>query len=487
MSAAVSRGHKEKPMKTGTEYLDWVVKIARSMGAKKVEAVVSRQSSLLKRVWYGKIHQNPAGDSYGLNLGLIKDGRYITGGISTLDERNTEELIEKLLSEVPHMPETDLPELSLKFPDRFPGEEILLTGYDERTAALNSKDAVRKLSELKEYLQEFEATKDIVWSGKMAMSEGEVWFGNSNDVRLRHAYTGSFLNCYAFPNPYEEPEMSTYSASGHFVVDKIDVGKVAWELAFKTAFQKGKKRINLFEGRNSAEAEFDVIMEPYALAPIIGWVSMFSFNGLNYLRGSSALSGRMGQIVTGANISIIDEPLRFSPSPFDGEGYPKKSIALIDKGVLKAVATDSTIARMLGTPNTAHASLPTGKSGGAMPSQISLMVDCQPLSIGEMVDRCMLPTIWITKTHYIAMPHIQSAEVTGTTQHGVFLIDKGKITPIYNLRFKQKMFEALSRVETAGPQLVVYDAWDEGGTSPFFLPAFKIKDFKIFGGTTLEN
>ena len=85
------------------------------------------------------------------------------------------------------------------------------------------------------------------------------------------------------------------------------------------------------------------------------------------------------------------------------------------------------------------------------------------------------------------MPHIQSAEVTGTTQHGVFLIDKGKITPIYNLRFKQKMFEALSRVETAGPQLVVYDAWDEGGTSPFFLPALKIKDFKFLGGTTLEN
>ncbi|MBI2637475.1 MAG: hypothetical protein HYW88_01115 [Candidatus Sungbacteria bacterium] len=427
-------------MKTGSAYLNWVIKTARAMGAEKVEASVSRQSSILKRIWYGKIHQNPAGDSYGLNLGLIKDGRYVSGSLSTFDEARTTELIEKLLSEVPHMPETDLPELSTEFPEGFPGEQNMRTGYDTKTAALSSHDAILKLSQLQELLRGADVTHDIVWSGKMVMSEGEAWFGNSNDVRLRRAYTGSLLNCYAFPNPYDEPEMSTYSASGHF-----------------------------------------------ALAPILGWVAMFSFNGLNYLRGSSALAGQMGQIVTGANISIMDEPLRFSPSPFDGEGYPKKTVTLIDKGILKAIATDSILARMLKLPHTAHASSPTGKSGGAMPSQISLAVDGAPQTAMEMAGRCRRPTIWITKTHYIAMPHIQSAEVTGTTQHGVFLIDNGEVTPIYNLRFKQKIFEALKNVEAAGPQEIVYDAWDEGGTSPFFLPALKIKNFKFLGGTSLEN
>ncbi len=474
-------------MKTGSAYLNWVIKTARAMGAEKVEASVSRQSSILKRIWYGKIHQNPAGDSYGLNLGLIKDGRYVSGSLSTFDEARTTELIEKLLSEVPHMPETDLPELSTEFPEGFPGEQNMRTGYDTKTAALSSHDAILKLSQLQELLRGADVTHDIVWSGKMVMSEGEAWFGNSNDVRLRRAYTGSLLNCYAFPNPYDEPEMSTYSASGHFAVDKIDVIKIQKELYWKTALQKGKKRVNIFEGKNSEEAEFDVLIEPYALAPILGWVAMFSFNGLNYLRGSSALAGQMGQIVTGANISIMDEPLRFSPSPFDGEGYPKKTVTLIDKGILKAIATDSILARMLKLPHTAHASSPTGKSGGAMPSQISLAVDGAPQTAMEMAGRCRRPTIWITKTHYIAMPHIQSAEVTGTTQHGVFLIDNGEVTPIYNLRFKQKIFEALKNVEAAGPQEIVYDAWDEGGTSPFFLPALKIKNFKFLGGTSLEN
>ncbi|TMI39206.1 hypothetical protein E6H23_09250, partial [Candidatus Bathyarchaeota archaeon] len=65
------------------------------------------------------------------------------------------------------------------------------------------------------------------------------------------------------------------------------------------------------------------------------------FGTRQYKEGRSYLSGRMGEKIMGDNISIDDDayhPLQ-TGATFDGEGYPKSKLPLIENGVLKSLAS----------------------------------------------------------------------------------------------------------------------------------------------------
>lgn len=467
-------------MRNTKEFLSWIIKTARKHGGEAAEVVFTKHRALLKRIHYGDIHQNPAGESYAVNLGIIKKGRYLSDSFTDITPASIEKRIAQMMARVRYLPEAmELPALVPK--NAISVANLNTSGFDKETAELKSKNATRVLVTLKELLEK----EKIVFSGKMVMGENETWFANSNGVILSQKSSGAILTCYGWRDPYQKPETSSYAASGGTSYQEIEVKRVAEEIIRKHHLQKGKKRLLIV--KPGEEAHFDVILEPYALAPMMGFLGSFSFNGLNYLRGISVFSGKLNEEVTGKNFSLFDDPLSYAPQPFDFEGYPRNKTALIEQGVLRGLATDSTLARLLKQEHTAHALPPTARFSGAAPSHIVMEISGKAISLEEMVETADAPTIWITKTHYIHMPHFQTAEMTGTTQHGVFLIDRGKINPIYNLRFKQKMFEAFSRIESAGPVTRTYDAWDEGGFAPFFLPTLKIKNFKFLGGTSLEK
>jgi predicted Zn-dependent protease len=59
-------------------------------------------------------------------------------------------------------------------------------------------------------------------------------------------------------------------------------------------------------------------------------------------------------------------------------------------------------------------------------------------SIEDMIASCEEPALWITKLHYLGMKHFQTATMTGIAQHGVFLVENGKVTkPVENVRFEE--------------------------------------------------
>jgi PmbA protein len=75
-------------------------------------------------------------------------------------------------------------------------------------------------------------------------------------------------------------------------------------------------------------------------------------------RGRSALAGKIGKQIAGADFSVIDDPTDLDLAgarPFDREGQPARRFALIDNGVLGGYFHNAYSAHVDGTTTTGHA------------------------------------------------------------------------------------------------------------------------------------
>lgn len=219
---------------------------------------------------------------------------------------------------------------------------------------------------------------------------------------------------------------------------------------------------------------WDVILEPPAVTDILFHLGAFAFNAQACLEGRSALCGRLGDQVCGANITISDRPLdpRGIRRAFDFEGVPRQSVSLIRDGVAENLVHDSRTARRMETRTTGHAAPPSSTWG---PVPFNLLLSPGDASADEMIaatERGLL----VTRFHYTNMLNPSAAVMTGMTRDGTFLIEDGKIVGgVRNLRFTEGLLEALSRVDMIGREGWLDDyAW---------APAIRVRDFRFSGST----
>jgi PmbA protein len=109
-----------------------------------------------------------------------------------------------------------------------------------------------------------------------------------------------------------------------------------------------------------------VVFSPEIARGIIG--NIFSAaEGDAIYRNASFFSGKLGEVVAGENITVIDDGTMvfdkggiriggFGTSPFDGEGLPTRRTVLVERGVLKNYVMNTYTARKLGMKSTGNAS-----------------------------------------------------------------------------------------------------------------------------------
>lgn len=188
------------------------------------------------------------------------------------------------------------------------------------------------------------------------------------------------------------------------------------------------------------------------------------------------MSGKLGEKVTGDNITIWDDGLDPSgcPMPFDFEGIPKKKVMLIENGVARGVVYDSLTAAKEGTE-------PTGHSLGEMafiPSlPINLFMAGGNVSVEDMIASTK-KGILVTRFHYVNVVHPVKSLITGMTRDGTFLIEDGKIVRgVKNLRFTESVLGAFSRVDALSSQKVMT------GLLTVVCPAIRVRGFTFTGAT----
>ncbi len=227
---------------------------------------------------------------------------------------------------------------------------------------------------------------------------------------------------------------------------------------------------------------FDVILEPPALAEVLEWMNMIAMTGQSFDDGSSFFVGNIGKQLLGANFTLADDAVDagFLPFPFDIEGFPKRRVVLIDRGVIRTPVVDKAYADRLAIEPTGNCwSLGSPDHGSAF----HISVDEGTATRDELIASTKLG-IWVTRFNYVnGLLEPRTALMTGTTRDGTFLIRDGQVVSrLPNLRWTQSMVEAFSNVEASTRERRRVGTWFNhfGGT---LSPTMKIRGWQITGKT----
>jgi predicted Zn-dependent protease len=238
-----------------------------------------------------------------------------------------------------------------------------------------------------------------------------------------------------------------------------------------------RKALDARDPRPLEPGSYAVVLEPAAVATLVGFLAYEGFGGRAYLEGRSCFSGRQDEQVVAPSISIWDDAAdpRTLGMPFDFEGTPRRRVDLIRDGVFLGVAHDRRTARQAGTESTGHGLPPPNPEG---PFPLNLFLAPGDATVEEMVratDRGLL----ITRFHYSNIVNPLESSITGMTRDGTFLIERGEVVgPVMNLRFTQSIIGALAATTMVGRETEL--------ASEFFfsasrVPALKIESFHFSG------
>jgi PmbA protein len=452
-----------------------ILELAKKEGASFAEITVVQNTFSLKRIRKNQVDQPPAGEEWTLDLGLVKGKR--RKNVSFDSPMVAEKLIKETLNQIEFLPEHQ-PFIPT---EPFPPVEQPPALYDEKTAELSDENLIPIAKEIAVAL----APHNLFLSGKILQSRGEASYANTVGTVQTAKFTQAAAGLFAFDA--NDLFTSAYASSGGISIDHIDKDRMVQELLQKCRLQQGKEKKDIFAGKEDGEeVRMDVILEPYFFSAIFEWLGFFGFNGLFVERGESFISNKIGQQVMGQNITITDDPADSKNNgmgfPFDFEGRPRTKVTLVEKGIAKGGVYDSALAAEWKKQATCNALPPSARTEGAAP--FDLVIEGGTTPVAEMIKQSKEPTLWITKLHYPGMKHYQTGTMTGIAQHGVFLIENGKVvSPVENVRFEESMPEALKRVEALSESRVIFDPLSISLPSCVVAPAMKIKQFRFIGST----
>ncbi len=230
---------------------------------------------------------------------------------------------------------------------------------------------------------------------------------------------------------------------------------------------------------------YDLVLEPAAFSELVEWLSAIAFGAPEIENGTSPLAGRIGERITGADVTLAEDPNDPGDHgfavPFDREGTARRKVTLVDDGVARGALYDRTYASRAKTASTGS-SLP---SGGIGPSALHMTGGDAP-SVESLISE-MDRGLYVCRLHYVnGFLEPRRAMMTGLTRDGCFLVEKGKIVrPVGNLRFTDSLLEGLARCDARTRACTAVPTWwSEAGAC--VVPAVRLRAFR-FNGKSQER
>lgn len=231
-----------------------------------------------------------------------------------------------------------------------------------------------------------------------------------------------------------------------------------------------RSRVAIHKARRSAAPKevpagrYTVILEPAAVAGLLGPIQ-WALGAKGYYRGTSALSGKLGERVVDERLTLRnrpDEPHLLGAS-FNGSGLPSNDRVWLENGVLKELSYDRYTAKQHGVAPSYGLDAP--HLSGPEPAR-----DTAELIQGT--ERGIL----VTNFWYIRSVSPMDLTLTGMTRDGTFLVENGEITNgLINFRWHESPLRAFNQVEA---YTVPQDAITMERTK-MLLPAMRIRDFNF--------
>jgi predicted Zn-dependent protease len=401
-----------------------IERIVGLSGAEETEVIIDSGRRALTRFSEGGITQNVEETDSSITIRTLDGGRVGRFETNRLDDEAMSAAVEAARRSASFQrPDPDL--LALPGPSTY--EEA--SGYDEAAGALSPEakaEAVRLVSTRCE-------EPGLKATGTYGNDAGAVAVGNSRGV---FAYTRLSQVRLAL-TALSEDSSGWCEAVGRDLA-AIDPEHVAAVAVEKCLASRSPEPIE--------PGPYTVILEPAAVADLIGFLAYCSFGAQPFLEGRSFLSGRIGEKLMSEEVSISDDAYRPGSVglPFDFEGTPRRRVDLIEGGVARGVVWDRHTARKEeGRESTGHA-LPQPSAWGPIP--LNLVMAPGDSSLSDMIESTERG-ILVSQFHYTNVNEPVKVELTGMTRNGTFLVENGKVSrPLLNLRFTQVLTEALNHV-----------------------------------------
>jgi predicted Zn-dependent protease len=446
-----------------------VVELVRSAAGPGAEAevMVRHDAEALTRFANSAIHQNMADAATTVSLRLHLDGRTATGTTTITDAGGLRSLVERTLTAARSCPlDPTWPGLVAPTPLHrsagHPGSgehSGLDFGFDEATAQATPTQRADRVFAF------VEAAGGLETAGFCRTTYSSAAFANSAGHAVEGRTAEAAMDGIA---RLDGADGVARLASGRLA--DLDGAVLGTRAAAKA--RAGAHPIELPPGR------YPVVLEPEAVADLLGNLAAFGFNGRLFAKQQSF--AQLGAEQFDPSITIVDEPLggRGDPAPglpFDTEGTPREPLVLVRNGVTTAVTHDRRTAAEVGAASTGHASPssptwgPTGDhlrleaspvpaAGTSGPAAESPVAAAARSLVARMERGLLVTDLWYTR-----VLDQRSLVITGLTRNGVWLVENGEvIAAVGNMRFTQSYPQALSPGQVlgvGGTAVLLPDRW----------------------------
>lgn len=216
--------------------------------------------------------------------------------------------------------------------------------------------------------------------------------------------------------------------------------------------------VNSINPRACGPDTYSVIFEPYAIGEMIAFVFSSNFSLKAYSEKRSCFTGKMGTKVAVEDFTLHDDPGRpegIGSKPFDDEGVPTKTRALIDAGFFSGTYSDSFHAFKEGSTTTGNASRlgsPMGRTFSPIPGLAphNLAVQAGRMGRSEMI-RDTKKGILVGRLWYTYSVNPERGDFSCTARSGIRIIENGEIMgPAKSVRIVHSLPALLQNISGIG-------------------------------------
>jgi PmbA protein len=431
------------------EIFEQVQAAAKSLGVPDVEMLIGAKTEALTRFANNAIHQNVSEQAKWLSVRAVIGQRTARATTNRMDRNSIRAIVEEAITITKAAaPNEDALPLAAPQPVQ------PLSRFDPSTAAATPELRARSVAEA---ILLVESESQVAAGIYSTEQEVEAVF-NSAGVAAWHSETMARFSITAMGG-----DSSGWAKASAISLDAVHPFDLARRACDKARLSRHPREL--------PPGQYVVILEPAAVLDLVG--QMFGdFSATALEDQHSFLNDRLGKQLFGETIDIHDDcthPLESGP-PFDGEGVPRRKLALVERGVPRQVAYSRAIAHRAGVEPTGHG-FPVPNEIGEAPMNIVISGGSTPL---EEIIATTGRAILVTRFWYIREVDPYEKIMTGMTRDGTFLIEDGRITcGLKNFRFNQSLIDLLNNVEAMSPS--VRASGEEA--SDMVVPAMKVRDF----------
>ncbi len=439
-------------------------RIVNKSPGNQTEALLFTEDSSLTRFTNSSIHQHVSERNQTLILRVVIDKRIAVLTTNQLNQFSLNDFIQKAVS----MAKLQHPnEEFVSLPG--PKPTIYIPTYNEKIKSLTPARKVKMIQNIFKIVTE----KGLNASGSFSNGTVEVSIVNSLGVERYQKYSDIFIHLIV-----ENDYGSGYASF---------VGRDPEALDIESITREAMNKVPKEDPIGIEPAEYEVILEPYAVSEFLSFLGYLGFHALSVQEGRSFFCNNFGKKMVDEKVTIYDDGLNPEglPVPFDFEGVPKRKVTFFERGIAREITYDSFTAGREGKESTGHALIAPNTTG---PIPINLFMDGGDSFLEEMVGS-VKKGIYVTRFHYTNVVEPMKAVITGMTRDGTFLIEDGEIKkPLRNLRFTDSILRALSRVGTISKERKICSkgtVYSRRFITGVVAPAIKISGFNFSGVSNL--